>query len=275
MTHTFASPGSVPAVVAEVGSSHAGSLDAAIRLIRIAGQAGCCGVKFQLYDSERLARQRHSEGLVATYAPWQVPLRWLPILRECAGEHDLWFVLSVYDEQNVDDALLWADVLKVSSFESGDPAFLDYVARKQRPVIVSAGMATHDSLIALARWRARDHERRRILHCISSYPAPLDQMDLRVIEAYGLDGLSDHSACLVTGAVAVACGATLLEVHICEKAETFPAVTATPDYRHSLDPDALTAYVRNARAAAKLCGCRRRQINECEYASTAYRRTSA
>lgn len=256
-----------PYVIAEVGASHDGNRDTAVYLIHEAKAAGCHAVKFQAYDAERLAGRRHAPGSLQGYRTYEIPFDWYPDLVQCAHALELDFILSVYDEQDLCMVHQYADLLKISSFECRDTRLLRAATKYQKPVIISTGMCVANELSALRCFRFTAKVPVYLLHCISAYPAPAAQLGLSAIGKYSLDGFSDHSANVFSGAVAVACGAKILEAHL----RGYATGRENPDYAHSLAPDQLVEYVRGAVHAAHAIGSGHRKLAKCEEPNTAYR----
>lgn len=237
-----------PLIIAEIGASHEGRLDTCYRLIAGAKEAGCDAVKIQFFQAERLAAQRHAEHVLDTYRQFAVPREWLPAIRQEADACKLPLVISVYDAEGCAQVHPFAHVIKVASFEAGDLDFLDAIgANTTVPIIVSTGLCDHKAMMRLLAWRQFGSHPRALLHCVSAYPCPLRSAQLHQIKNYALDGFSDHTGHVLTGALAVACGASILEVHI-RHAMTHHA---NPDFPHSLPIGVpLREYVQFARDAA-------------------------
>lgn len=262
----------VPFIIAEIGACHEGDLGNAKSMISECADAGFNAVKFQYYDSHRLAARRRAESYLDKYLPYQVPQGWLPILREKADSDDVQLILSVYDEQGADEAAPFADMLKISSFEAEDELLREHVFKQGRPVIISTGMMDEMQLMNLRAIRMIAPVPVTLLHCISAYPAPLDQLDLAVMKQYGLDGFSDHSGNEFMGTIAVALGANMLEVHV----RDYYTKPDNPDFGHSISIEGGTEsmasmYIDGANVAVKAIGCGRRQLNACEIPATAYK----
>lgn len=260
-----------PYIIAEIGACHNGSLSTALDLIRGAAFAGAHAVKFQLYDAERLSRQRHAEAYRNKYADFQLPIHWLPILRDMAKKNALDFVLSVYDLRDLDTAQQYADILKISSFEAEARELRQACEATGLPLIISTGMATGGLLHRLRLFQQFSASRIALLHCVSAYPAPVEDLNLSVIDRYHLDGFSDHSANVLTGALAVSHGAEIVEVHL----RGFDTPASNPDFPHALTPAQLAEYVSSAIYAKRAIGTRKRTIYGSEKSNTAYKTRSA
>lgn len=256
-----------PYLIAEIGASHDGSLARALNLIQTAAQCGIRAVKFQLYDTDRLCARRHAEPYREKYRTYQLPYEWLPELKCAAHAQELDLILSVYDRQDLDTATLFADRLKVASFESGDFDLIRACHATGKPVIVSSGMTDSAGIQKLRLSCKMLGSTVSLLHCVSAYPTNMKDLNLAVIKYYRLDGFSDHSGNILTGALAVSHGAQIVEVHI-RDADTSET---NPDFPHSLDPHRLGFYVQYANQAAIAIGEKYREILPCEHANTAYR----
>lgn len=255
-----------PYIIAEIGASHGGAFPHAVELIEASAAAGVQAVKFQVYDTDRLCARRNAEPYRRKYAQYQVPLEWLKDLRDTAHQFQVDLVLSVYDTQNLDAVQGYADQLKVASFEAGDFKLIQACVATGLPVIVSTGMSGEADMLRL-RLSCKMLGNVSLLHCVSAYPARMGDLNLSVIKHYRLDGFSDHSRNVLTGALAVSHGAGILEVHV--RREETPS--DNPDYPHSLTVHELAHYADYARQARAAIGDRRRYLYECELGNTAYK----
>lgn len=275
MAHTF--------VIAEAGSCHCGQLEMAHDLVDVAAECGADAVKFQWWSSaQRLAERRHAPELRAAYEAWQVPEAWLFPLSEHAARRGLAFMCTAFLPEDVAVVAPFVRTLKVASFEAEDEELLRacavFVATGHN-VVVSCGMATNplvaERVFAPARaarakewqpgmtWSLDEFLRMtqavRFLHCVSAYPAPVDQLSLRRIRDVKqnngrrvFDGFSDHSPAAerLTGALAVSAGATVIERHL--KLDATP--DTNPDAPHAMVPAAFDDYVAWVRLADAALG---------------------
>ncbi len=243
-------------VIAEAASAHDGDLSKALRLIDAAALAGADAVKFQFWsDADVLADRRRVEPAYREiYRRYQMPADWLSRLSLYCVPKGLEFMATCYLPQDVAIVAPYVQRFKIASFEATDRAFRAAHASFRKPLIVSLGMVDGTASWSFVGSGQRPNET-RFLHCVSAYPAPLNEMNLRVIQRYGLDGLSDHSRHVATGAVAVACGARIVEVHV-RAEDTDPS---NPDHAVSLLPGELRQYVEHIRVAEQLLsghGCK-------------------
>lgn len=266
-------PGRPCFVIAEAGVNHDGDLERASRLVEVAAVSGADAVKFQTFSAERLALRG------APKAPYQVQdallkesqfemLRRLELtedahrrLMELAQQRGIVFLSSPFDEASADllDALGVA-AFKIPSGELTNLEFLNHVARKGKPLLISTGMATLEEVMAAVRTvRDGGNERLVLLHCVSAYPADPADANLRVMttleKSFGVPvGFSDHTRGVAVALAAVALGACVLEKHV-----TLDRTLPGPDHRASLEPGELLELVRQIRVVESALGdgCKR------------------
>jgi N-acetylneuraminate synthase/N,N'-diacetyllegionaminate synthase len=267
-------------VIAEAGVNHNGDLDLAHRLVDIAAASGADAVKFQTFSPDKLVSsaaattpyQRDRGGsadqrslLEALTLPKEA---WVE-LRDHAAEAGTTFLSTPFD---LDSAHLLVELgvpaLKVSSGELTNLPYLRELSRLGVTLLVSTGMGT-EAEVAAAVESCADAPGLVLFHCVSAYPAPVEECNLRVIprltERHGIPvGWSDHTPGLTTALGAVALGAPILEKHFTSD-RTLPG----PDHLASLEPDALTEYVSATKALARALGdgVKRRMPSEEENAT--------
>jgi N-acetylneuraminate synthase/N,N'-diacetyllegionaminate synthase len=151
------------------------------------------------------------------------------------------------------------DFHKISSFENRA-----FARREGKPVLIGAGMLTHEGLTALVTSAAPNW---RILQCTSSYPADVTDLHLATIRQYRLAGLSDHSRLARAGGLAVAAGAAIIESHL----RLYTCRPENPDYPVSRTPAELEVYVGHIREAERAMGYPLKAIQPCEQAMLAYK----
>ncbi len=266
-------------VIAEAGVNHNGRLDLAHRLVDVAADAGADAVKFQTFDPAKLV----SSGAAST--PYQrerggatdqlsllraltLPAEAWAALREHAEERGIAFLSTPFD---LDSARMLVDLgvpaLKVSSGELTNLPYLRRLAVLGVPLLVSTGMGDAAE-VAAAVHACAPAPGLALFHCVSAYPAPLAEANLRVIPAlvdeHGVPvGWSDHTPGLTAALGAVALGASLLEKHM-----TTDRGLPGPDHAASVEPSELTDYVAQAKALAGALGdgVKRRMPSEVENA---------
>jgi len=220
-------PGHPCFIVAEIGINHNGNLDLAKRLIDAAAHAGCDAVKFQkrtvevVYSQEDLSRPRENpfgptngdlkRGLELGEAEYR------EIDRHCKEKNILWFA-SCWDHASVDFiARFDPPCFKIASACLTDHDLLRYHRRYGKPIILSTGMSTLEQIEEAVEVLGTDDL--IILHCTSTYPARLDELNLRCLNSlmrrYPVPiGYSGHEVGLPTTLAAVALGACMVERHI-------------------------------------------------------------
>jgi sialic acid synthase SpsE len=245
-------------IIAEAGSCHEGDLGRAMRLIAAAGTAGADAVKFQYWSSPEAMRARRHVTQKGAYERGSVKVDWLPTLQAYARQlsSPLDFLCTAYLPQDIATVAPYVDAFKVSSFEA-TPAFIALHTQYGKPVYVSTGLGKAPprhlgySDYVLQQGRPQSNFRTMALHCVSAYPCPPQDANLRVLLQHGgYAGYSDHTRNVLTGAVAVGAGARVLEVHF--RLDDTPPTC--PDYCVSLTPGELQQYITNARLAWTLLG---------------------
>jgi pseudaminic acid synthase len=219
-------------LIAEMSANHNGSIDNAKRTILAAKQSGANAIKIQTYTPDTLTiRSDRPEfqlkgglwdgyQLYDLYQEAHTPFEWHRVLFDYAKECGITLFSTPFDESAVDLLEeLNTPAYKIASFEIVDIPLIKRIARLKKPILMSTGAATLDEVAEAVRAaRSCGAEDILIFHCISAYPAPLDEMQLRNIsilkKEYGvLVGLSDHSIGSDAGFLSVALGIDAIEKH--------------------------------------------------------------
>ncbi len=257
-----------PYVIAELSANHNGKLETAIRIIEEAAKAGADAVKLQTYRPDTITLNSDSDEFKIKGGLWDgrtlydlykeayMPWEWHKPLFEHAQKVGITIFSSPFDTTAVD---LLEDLntpaYKIASFEAVDLPLIRYVAATGKPMIISTGMA--DSVeIAEAIEAAKEGgcKELAILHCVSGYPAPVEDYNLRIIgdmiDRFGLvTGLSDHTLDNTTAIASIVLGASLIEKHF-----TLDRNGGGPDDSFSLEPADLAALCRDSKTAWKALG---------------------
>ncbi|WP_082057052.1 N-acetylneuraminate synthase family protein [Psychromicrobium lacuslunae] len=252
-------------IIAEAGVNHDGDVAVAHELIDIAADTGANAVKFQTFKADALVTgtadttpyqkeagfaESQSEMLTRLTLPDSA---WVE-LRDHCEQRGITFLSTPFDFES---ARMLAEIgvpgLKIGSGELTNTPFLSAVAEFGIPMIVSTGMGTREE-IAAALKATEAAPATVLLHCVSAYPAPLEEANLRAIpalrEEFGVEvGWSDHTPGALTAIAATALGSTLLEKHI-----TTDKTRNGPDHSASLERDEFAEYVRSVRQAHSALG---------------------
>ncbi len=245
-------------IIAEAGVNHDGSLNRAIQLIDAAADAGADAVKFQMFRADDLvtatARTADYQKAQTSHTSQRVMLQRLELgvaefakLREHASRRELIFIVTPFSVADLTRAIdIGTQAIKIASTDLTNTDLVIEATKSRLPIILSTGAsAAHEIESTVSLVHQYDAwERFVVLHCVSSYPTPLNKINLRVITAlrdrFGLPvGLSDHTMSTRTGGWAVACGASVLEKHL-----TLDQSGSGPDHAMSLNPTQFAEYVR-------------------------------
>ena len=257
-----------PYIVAEMSGNHNGEIDRAIRLIDAAKRAGADAVKLQTYTADTITIDHEGPGFVLEGGLWDgrrlyelyqeahTPWEWHEQLFAHARAIGITIFSAPFDPTAIDLLeSLGAPAYKIASPEIVDLGLIELCAATGKPLIISSGMASFEEIErAVATARAVGATQILVLHCISSYPTPLDQAHLSTIGdlARRLDapvGLSDHTLDTFAAAVAVGQGAVLIEKHF-----TLARADGGVDSAFSLEPVELKRLVDDSRAAHACLG---------------------
>jgi N-acetylneuraminate synthase/N,N'-diacetyllegionaminate synthase len=262
------------AVIAEIGVNHDGDVGVAQRLIGAAADAGADAVKFQYFHPDRLlSAQAELAGYQAGQANSQrelltklaLPIDVLGGLVERARGCGLAAVVTPFSlEDPAELAGLGLSAIKTASPDAVNGPLLEACAVLGLPMLISTGTCGLEELGPAAELLRGHDAGGAFLHCVSSYPTPMEEAGLGGVAAMraalGLEvGYSDHTRGLATGALAVAGGAVVIEKHL-----THDRSAKGPDHAVSLDPGQLKQYVANVREAQSAMGRVVKQVSEVE-----------
>ena len=253
----------LPYVIAEMSANHNGSIESAFKIIEAAKQAGADAVKLQTYRPDTITLNCDSEDfrirgglwdgrtLYDLYQEAHMPWEWHAPLFAHARKLDITIFSSPFDNTAVDLLEdLNAPAYKIASFEAVDHSLIKYVASTGKPMIISTGMADAEEIQqAIDAAREGGCKELAILHCVSGYPSPAEDYNLRtipdMIRRFGLvTGLSDHTLDNTTAITSVAMGASIIEKHF-----TLDRTGGGPDDSFSLQPAELTALCKDTKTA--------------------------
>lgn len=252
-----------PYVICEISGNHNGSLDRALKLIEAAAATGADAIKIQTYTPETMTIDCDADDFVIEGTLWngynlyqlyqeaQTPFEWHEAMFARARELGVTLFSTPFDETAADllDGL-GAPAFKIASFEAIDLPLIRHVARKGKPMIISTGMSNLAEIHEAVR-TARENgcEELILLHCVSSYPAPDDQSNIRTVPHLGqafdaVPGLSDHTHGSAVSVASIALGGCVIEKHF-----TLARADGGPDAAFSLEPDEFSQLVADCKRA--------------------------
>ena len=257
-------------IIAEAGVNHNGNIETAKKLIDSANESGADMIKFQTFTANRIVttsatkakyQRQTSDDLESQYEM----LRKLELSRNMHQELITYckkcgidFFSTGFDIESVDMLFqLGLDMFKVPSGEITNLPYLRYLAKYDKPIILSTGMATLGEIEAALNILETYGTRRgkiTVLHCNTEYPTPISDVNLNAMiairDAFGVSvGYSDHTIGIEVPIAAVAIGATVIEKHF-----TLDRNLPGPDHQASLEPDELKAMVTSIRNIEKALG---------------------
>ena len=256
-------------IVAELSANHNGSLDIAIDTIKAAKRAGANAIKLQTYTPDTITIDSDKkdftiksgsiwdgQNFYQLYKKAHTPWEWHKKLFETAKKEGLICFSSPFDFSAVDFLeQIGNPIYKIASFEITDIPLIEYIAKKNKPIILSTGISEkNDIKLALETIRKYSTNEIVVLKCTSSYPAPLEEANLLMIkhlteEFNVISGLSDHTLGIISPVLAVSFGAKVIEKHfIIDKS------LGGPDSSFSLDEIEFTEMVNAVRQAEKAIG---------------------
>ncbi len=278
---------SPPYLIAELSANHNGCLQRALDTISMAKQCGADAIKLQTYTADTMTIDHDDDSFYIQGGLWdgyklydlykeaQTPYEWHKKMFDHARAIGITCFSTPFDETAVD---LLEDLnvpaYKVASFEATDLPLIKYIALTKKPMIISTGMASLEEISeAVEAAREGGCNELILLHCISSYPAPIEQSNLRTIpdlrEKFGVQvGLSDHTLTNTASIASVALGATVIEKHfILDRNEK------GPDSEFSLEPNELEALCREAKDAWSALGVAGYECKPAEESNLKFRRS--
>jgi N,N'-diacetyllegionaminate synthase len=288
IAHKVIGPGNPVFVIAEAGVNHNGNPDLALALVDAARDAGADCVKFQTFSSERLATRQaekapyqrlttHSGGSqIDMLRALELPEEAYPAIMASCLASGLVFLSTPYGPEDADLLERFgAQAYKIASAQIVEPSFLQHVARKRSPILLSTGMATLSEVDEAVRAiRQAGHNDIVLLQCTSNYPSAVEDANLRVLrvlrESFRLNvGYSDHTTTATACTAATALGAVVIEKHL-----TLDKSLPGPDHAASASPDEFRHLVDAIREVERALGSGLKEPAPAERANLPYMRRS-
>jgi N-acetylneuraminate synthase len=274
-------------VIAEMSGNHNGDIARAFAIMDAAKAAGADALKMQTYTADTITIDHDGDefriegGLWAgktlyeLYGEAHTPWAWHEPLFEHGRKIGLTVFSAPFDSTAVDLLeSLDTPAYKIASFEAIDLPLITRVAQTGKPMIISTGMASEDEIAeAVATARDAGADNLALLHCVSGYPAPVADSNLRVIPDLAarfdiLAGLSDHTPGTAVSVAAIALGARIIEKHV-----TLRRSDGGPDAAFSLEPEELADLCLATRAAYEALGTIDYSLKSSEKDNTIFRRS--
>lgn len=274
-------------IIAEMSGNHAGDMGRALEMIHVAKEAGADCVKIQTYTPDTMTIDCHNqyfnieegtwkgENLYALYQKAYTPWEWQDKLRDEAAKAGIDFLSTPFDVTSVDFLEeLGVQFYKIASFELVDIPLLEYIASKNKPIIMSTGMGSLEEITeAVNAIYAAGNRQLALMKCSSAYPARREEMNLNTIpdmkKRFGIPvGLSDHSMGSFSAATAVAMGANIIEKHFC-----ISRAIKNPDSTFSMEPQEFREMVDQVREVEKAFGSVFYGVSAQEESNACFRRS--
>lgn len=256
-------------IIAELSANHMNDFDIAVKTIEAMAEAGADAVKFQTFTPDTITIDCDNEyfqikqgtvwdGQVLhelyedAYMPWD----WQPKLKKIAEDLGLIVFSSPFDKTSVDFLEeMGVPAYKIASFEITDIPLIEYVSSKGKPIIISTGIASLEDIeLAVKTCLDAGNDKIALLKCTSSYPAPLEEINLNTIPDIKnrfnvIVGLSDHTLGGEVSTAAVAVGAKIIEKHF-----ILDRIMGGPDAEFSMEPNEFKQMVDSIRNVEKALG---------------------
>ena len=244
------------AVMAEVGINHDGSLDRALEMVSLAADCGADLIKFQYLDPDVMVHEKSLPEVYQIYKKYALTIPEMESVARACEKRRLPLVCTVFDLEGAARMVeIGVSAFKVASCDMTHLPLVRGLGEFGLPVILSTGLADTAEVAAAVRAAKRGGCRDLVLlHCVSAYPAPDNQVNLRAIETiwrrFRLPvGFSDHTGGTLAPALAAVLGAVMVEKHF-----TYDTQAPGPDHSISLGPEDFRSMVGDIRRAELMRG---------------------
>jgi len=245
-------------IIAEVGQNHQGDLETAKDYIKIFAHEGADVIKFQTRDNKYLfskdayeKKYDNPNSFGESYGEHRESLElkneWLDILRDECSKYNVKFMSTPFDEPSLDLLVeKGVEILKVASFDVGNTPFLERIASKNIPTVLSIGGGQAHQIETSIRVFEEFNTELAVLHCVSEYPCEFNRLGLENIKKlkniypHHTIGLSDHFNGILSGPVAFLEGARVFEKHV-----TLNRAWKGSDHSFALEPSGFKKFVRD------------------------------
>ncbi len=256
-------------IIAELSANHVGKKDVVMQSIAKAKECGADAIKLQTFTASSMSLNIDSELFMANKnGPWAgrklydlyeeaaLPYDWYPMIFEKAKEYEIDCFSSPFDIPSVDFVSQFdPPAYKIASFEINDIPLIRHAASKQKPIIMSTGIANYEDIeLAVKTVRETGNDQIVVLKCTSSYPAPISKANLLMMNDFAdkfgvLVGLSDHTLSNLVPIMSVAMGGCVIEKHF-----TLDKELGGPDAGFSLNPTEFKSLVDEVRMVEQAKG---------------------
>lgn len=265
-------------IITEIGSNHNRDLDTAKKLIDTSAEAGVDAVKFQTYSADTLYSKKtprlsemkgrtkdENETPYELIKRLEMPREWHKELADYSKKKGVIFLSTPFDNAAIEELNPLVEAFKVASYDITNLPFLRRIAKKNKPMILSAGTANMEEIEeAVNEIQSQKNDKIILLQCISQYPTKFSDLNLNTIKTFKETfnfpiGLSDHSLGITGSLAAVALGAKVIEKHI-----TLDKNYKGPDHEFALEPHELKALVNGIRDVEASLGSQEKITTEAE-----------
>jgi N-acetylneuraminate synthase len=268
--------------IADIAANHDGDLQRALQLIHLAKQAGADAAKFQNFQAAKIvsdfgfrnlgSQQAHQsswkKSVFEVYQDYSVSQDWTPLLKAECDKAGIDYFSSPYDFESVDHIDPYVDVYKIGSGDITWIEMIEYIARKNKPVILASGAASIGDVQRAVDAILRINSQVVLMQCNTNYTASLENykyVNLRVLDTFRamypevVLGLSDHTFGLATTLGAVTLGARVVEKHFTDDNDRIG-----PDHKFAMNPATWKDMVDRTRELEAALGAGSKRIEENE-----------